>query len=411
MEKEEYLLVICIDRDNDLGKKANVEGPIIGRNNCINAAVQLALKDPTDSDTNSIFGAVKKFDEVKKYAAAEVVVLTGYGKTGFESDYKIMQQLTIVLEKFPITGFVLVTDGAEDDQVIPLLQGRAPIISKETIIVKQASEVESTYYTIKQALKDPDFARTFILVPGLIVLLWGILAVFNSEKLFFQSMLLVVGSYLILKGTGLEEKIAQTISTVTKSMSLQRVSFPFYLMTILLFFIGAWATIVEFNSIEKTLFLRSSSAIGQVLLFLTLSSISFLVGKSVDAIQLKKAYYLRKYFVSGAAVFIIWFILDASRQVIVGEPYADLTWFGINVLLSFVFALITYKISQTLDLSKKITNLLIGLPVYNKTGKWIGLVETIIRKESITYKHKKTNKLIKLKKGQFLFSEGKVQVN
>ena len=58
------LLVICVDRDNDLGKKAGVKGPVIGREKNLEAASKLALADPTESDANSIFAAVKKYDEV-----------------------------------------------------------------------------------------------------------------------------------------------------------------------------------------------------------------------------------------------------------------------------------------------------------------------------------------------------------
>src|SRR3989338_6583291 len=93
MEKTENLLVVCVDRDNDLGRKANIVGPVMGKSACIKAAAKLALADPTDSDSNSIFGAVKKYEEVKKSANAEVAILTGHGKTGFESDRKIAQQL------------------------------------------------------------------------------------------------------------------------------------------------------------------------------------------------------------------------------------------------------------------------------------------------------------------------------
>ncbi|MEK6958297.1 MAG: DUF373 family protein [archaeon] len=406
MKENESILVLCVDRDNDLGKKAGIQGPIIGREKCLQAAAKLALSDPTESDANAIFGTVKKFDEAKQYSNAQIAVLTGHGKTGLESDRKINEQLDTVLEGFPATGIVLVTDGAEDDQVIPILQSRAPIISKELIIVKQASEVESTYYTIKQALNDPDFARTFILVPGVVILLWGILALLNSEKLFFQSMLLVVGAYLILKGTGLEQRIAGAISSVTKSLSLQRVSFPFYLMTILLFIIGIYASLQETgfgNSLGKL-----PIALSQLMFFLALTGISFVVAKSVDAIQLKKAYRIMRYFLSGAAVFILWFILDAGLKVLTGEPYADLTWFGINVLISFAFALVAYKISRVLDLGKKITKLLIGLPVYSKDGKWLGMVESINGRESIEYKNKNTNKTMKIKNGEFSFSEGKI---
>ncbi|MFW5987405.1 MAG: DUF373 family protein, partial [Methanohalophilus sp.] len=49
-------LVICIDRDNDLGDKAEVQTPIIGREAHVDAAVRLASADPEDSDINTLFG-------------------------------------------------------------------------------------------------------------------------------------------------------------------------------------------------------------------------------------------------------------------------------------------------------------------------------------------------------------------
>ena len=169
--KSKNVMVVCVDRDNDLGRKANISGPIIGRKNNLNAAAKLGIADPGESDVNCIFGAIRKFDEVKKfYSEVEIVTLTGVGKQDFESDKEINEQLDKVLENFLVDAFVLVTDGAEDDQVIPILQSRAPIMSKETIIVKQASEVESTYYTIKEALKDPYLARIVFGVPGVILI-------------------------------------------------------------------------------------------------------------------------------------------------------------------------------------------------------------------------------------------------
>ena len=51
------LLVICIDRDNDVGDKAGLTTPVVGRDACIEAAQRLALEDPEDADSNSIFAA------------------------------------------------------------------------------------------------------------------------------------------------------------------------------------------------------------------------------------------------------------------------------------------------------------------------------------------------------------------
>ena len=57
--KSNKLLVICVDRDNDVGEKAGIITPVIGRDKCIEAAQRLALEDPEDADSNSIFSAIK----------------------------------------------------------------------------------------------------------------------------------------------------------------------------------------------------------------------------------------------------------------------------------------------------------------------------------------------------------------
>ncbi len=407
------VLIVCIDRDNDLGKKVNIEGPVIGRKDNLNAGAKLAIKDPTDSDVNSIFAAVKKFDEVKGiFNNVKVVTLTGHGKLGFESDRKINEQLDIVLEEFPADAFILVTDGAEDDQTIPILQSRAPIISKETVLVRQAAEVESTYYTIKEALKDPAIARIVFLIPGLVIIIWGILFFLNAEKFFYQAMSLVIGTYLILKGTGLEEKIVSTISSVTKAISLQRVSFPLYLLTILIFLIGLYAGYSAFVSPENiSLFGQSTKAAEQIINFIAIAAISFLLGRSIDAIHLKKAFYLRKYFLSIVAILILWFIIDSGMRVIVGESYAGIEWFMINVLIGFVVAVITYKVSNVFDVRRKITKLLIGLPVYSRDGKWVGKVEQVEKgKRLIGYMDIKKKKLVQLKQKQFILREGRISL-
>jgi len=53
------LLVICVDRDDDVGEKTGIQTPVVGRNACIEAAQRLALEDPEDADINSIFAAIK----------------------------------------------------------------------------------------------------------------------------------------------------------------------------------------------------------------------------------------------------------------------------------------------------------------------------------------------------------------
>src|SRR5438445_240109 len=85
------LLVICVDRDDYIGKKGGVTTPIVGRNACIEAAQRLALEDPEDADSNSIFAAVKTYEDlVSKGYQAEVIVVSGTEDKGVEADEKIV---------------------------------------------------------------------------------------------------------------------------------------------------------------------------------------------------------------------------------------------------------------------------------------------------------------------------------
>ena len=51
-------LILNVDRDNDYGIKAGVDGPVTGYGECYNAALKLISVDPEDSDANALFGAL-----------------------------------------------------------------------------------------------------------------------------------------------------------------------------------------------------------------------------------------------------------------------------------------------------------------------------------------------------------------
>jgi len=61
---KERTLVLCVDRDDDLGFKARIDGPIVGREACLHAATSLGLADPEDSDVNALFETVRLYDEL-----------------------------------------------------------------------------------------------------------------------------------------------------------------------------------------------------------------------------------------------------------------------------------------------------------------------------------------------------------
>ena len=191
---KDKILVVCVDRDNDLGEKTSVKGPLIGKESVMKGASSLALADPSDSDANSMFQAVKVLGDMDKQYQAEVAVLTGDKDVGVKSDRKITRQLDRVLDRFKADYVVMVTDGAQDENIMPIIQSKVPILSVSRVIVKQAEQLESSYYKLKdfieETLENPKFARLIFGLPAIALILY---ALFGMEG--WRAIVGVVGAY------------------------------------------------------------------------------------------------------------------------------------------------------------------------------------------------------------------------
>ena len=228
-EKKDKIAVISIDRDNDLKEKAGVDGPVIGRQNVIDAAIKLGLKDPEDSDFNGMFEAVRVYDEVKKQHDAEVAIITGDRDVGIKSDMKISEQLGTVLKHFKANFVVLVSDGTEDEQVAPIIQSVVPILSVKRVVVKQSEKLESSYYKIKdfikESLENPRMARLVFGLPAVVLLL---VSIFGAEG--WRATMAVLGIYLLIKGFRLESYVTGAARELSDTFTRKRFAFFLYVL-------------------------------------------------------------------------------------------------------------------------------------------------------------------------------------
>ncbi|MFQ5800952.1 MAG: DUF373 family protein, partial [Candidatus Hydrothermarchaeales archaeon] len=285
MADYQKVLVLCIDRDGDIAAKTGENGPIIGRENVLKTATKLGLADPTESDTNVLFSGVKLFDELKnKYQNVEVVALTGSRNVGVESDIVISKQLNRVLKYFDADGVVLVSDGAEDEHVLPIVQSRAKIISLERVVVKQSEALESTYYIMLDFLKevtgDPRLARLVFGLPGIALILYMVLGI-NAWRVIFG----VVGILLVIKGFNLEEPLDRNIAALKESLVTDKASFFTYIIAALVALVGVlrgYQSIVDnyfATTIDGIPFFISAS-----IDLLTCAGLLALAGRGIDAI-------------------------------------------------------------------------------------------------------------------------------
>jgi putative membrane protein len=212
-EGPEKVLILCVDRDDDVGIKGKVKTPIIGRKENLEAAVVLALKDPEEPDANAMFEAIRIFDHIKEETEVkgncQIATISGSELGGIGADRKLVSELTDVLKTFPASDVILVTDGFTDEAVLPLLQSRVPVASVRRVIVKHSESIEETAALFSRYLKmiwrNPRYSRIILGLPGLLMIILVILYAFNLLTYSGIAFLIVFGIALIIKGFGLDK--------------------------------------------------------------------------------------------------------------------------------------------------------------------------------------------------------------
>lgn len=335
----ESILVISVDRDNDVGEKTSIKGPIIGRENVLKTANALGLADPEDSDFNALFQAVKVYDEIKKQYNSEVVILTGDKNVGLKSDKIITEQLDKVISKFKADYTILVTDGTEDDYVMPIIQSKMPILSVRKVVVKQSQELESTYFKLKdfmtESLDNPKIARLVFGLPAIVLLLF---ALFGAEG--FRIILGVLGAYLFVKGFKLESYIYGGVDELRTSLTRKRFAFFAYIVAI------AFASLATYRGysvmtewLNVGLFEMISSYVSASVYLYYVSLAMLWVGRNIS-VKKRRARNIMSVGVFGFAVSLV--IYNASELILM--PEISMYNFIFSIVFGFVLIFIALLI-------------------------------------------------------------------
>jgi putative membrane protein len=204
------LLVICVDRDNDVGKKAGISTPVVGRNACIEAAQRLALEDPEDADSNAIFSAIKTYEDlVSSGYKAQVITVAGSETRSVQGDEKIASEIKSVLSKFSADGAVIVSDGEDDEMVIPIIQNVIPVVSIQRVVMKVSRTIEHSYAVFGKFLKmvvyDPRYSKFFLGVPGILLLIGGIGVLTGYTAEIFAVLVGILGGAFLIRAFDIDK--------------------------------------------------------------------------------------------------------------------------------------------------------------------------------------------------------------
>jgi len=225
-QKQERLLILCVDRDNDIGRKAGVRTPLVGKVENVESAMKLILADPEESDANAMFEAIRIYDNLEKDAtsrdAYQIATISGLELGGLAADRKLVSELADVLKRFQADGLIVVTDGFADEDIIPLVQSRVPVTSVRRVVVKHSDSIEETAAVfsryMKMIVEDPRYSRLALGLPGVLLIALGILAFlavfiqFDIYRWTWVVALIILGSYLLGRGYGIDRRISRALS-------------------------------------------------------------------------------------------------------------------------------------------------------------------------------------------------------
>ncbi|MGC9554451.1 MAG: DUF373 family protein [Thermoplasmatota archaeon] len=239
-------LVLCIDRDDDLGRKTGIESPVVGRDANLHAAEALALADPEESDVNCMFSAIATYDKLDH--DGEVATVCGSASVGPDSDTVIARQVDLVLESVEPDRVIVVTDGEEDEYLLPIIQSRIKVDAVKRVVVRQSETLEGTYYLISRFMEDEKMQRKFMLPIALVLFVWGLSALLGSAAWGFATILLVLGGYLLAKVFHLQGLVARLGKEVIAGLRSGRISL---FANLLALFILVSAVIAAYNVVTN----------------------------------------------------------------------------------------------------------------------------------------------------------------
>ncbi|MFH1199974.1 MAG: DUF373 family protein, partial [Candidatus Micrarchaeota archaeon] len=377
MSEPKRLLVLCVDVDDDLGVKAKVKGPLVGRQANIEAATKLMVADPQDTDGNTIFDAVKAFDGLKRDGyEVEVATITGSQRLGYYADREIVKQLEKVLASFMPEACVFVSDGASDDSILPLVQSRVKISSVRQVVVKQSKELEKTYFVLLEKLKEPHFARIVFGIPGMLLLL-----MFAFQDAGIRIFIGLFGGYLLLKGFGIEELVLSRIAR--SELSLERMTFIFYFAAVPLAIVSVYLGIARVATLQQEGVTNIAKIAAWVLkdfvLLFPIAVMLVLAGNLLEVINQNKRYAIPTYAIYFSAVALFWMIANNAADWVIGTiSFSD---FFLSLLFSIVAMYLVILLSRQFKSGIIARMKLEGKEVYTEIGGLIGKIAGIDKRK------------------------------
>lgn len=234
-------LILCVDRSDDIRLAAGIESPIVGWEAVQSLVTDVGLDDPEDSRVNCLLEALRVARDLRDDREESVLaVVSGGGDSIVGADRSLSKQVDDLVAEHDPDAAVVVVDSANDEQVVPVIESRVRVDSVDRVVVRQAHDIESTYYLLKQFLADEELRSTVLVPLGATLLLLPFLLAWFSTAVAVAGLAALLGAALLYKGLAIDELLSEVPDRVRSGLYSGRVSVVTYAVSLGLALVGAF---------------------------------------------------------------------------------------------------------------------------------------------------------------------------
>jgi len=273
-------LVVCIDRDSPVSERC----PVVGYAAIESMITETGVVDPEDSRVNCLLEGLRVADDLEADGEETVVAVVGGGGDAVGSDRDIARQTESLVTEYDPDSAVVVIDSADDERLVPIIESRVRVDAVDRVVVRQARDIESTYYLLKQFLADEELRRTVLVPVGIAMLAFPLLlVVVESTTIAVGAIAAAVGVFLIYKGLSIDAYLSQLPGQIREALYSGQVSLVTYVVATGLSIVGIFAGVLEITSPGSSgLFILGNRFLFESVPWLTAAALAASLGRLLD---------------------------------------------------------------------------------------------------------------------------------
>nr|WP_303648732.1 DUF373 family protein [Haloarchaeobius litoreus] len=245
-------MVVCVDRTDDIGRKTGLKTPVVGWEAVRSLVTDVGLADPEDSSVNTLLETLRVARDLRDADEETVVaVVSGASESVVGADRAVGQQLDGLLETHDIESAVVVIDSAEDERLVPVVESRLRVDSVDRVVVRQARDIESTYYLLKQFLADEELRQTVLVPLGVALVAFPVLALWRGPAVGAATITAVVGLFLLYKGFAVDDVVKGVAQRTQTALYSGNVSVVTYVVAAGLTMVGLFVGALAVSDLEN----------------------------------------------------------------------------------------------------------------------------------------------------------------